>query len=310
MFTQCPDCRTTYSVSKKQLRGKKPQLFCGHCNKKFNAKTLLNHQATELLTEVKAEFIPKSESGPQSSPNPKSAFQRNPVKDAPNTTLGLLVRAVDEPEDHNELEQSVPDRLNPQKERKIRLVKLTSIVNKPVSYIETAKQEPAEVGTGRLPWEKEQQPLNTNWLLGLIVGVLLLFGQLAYFESDKLSQNPAYRPQLEKLCHWLSCNLADYQNLDEFEVLQGSFTQNADRTITFKAVINNQASFKQKLPNIKLTLLDYNEQLFAQRIFYPKEHLSAASNPDPIAPDATVSINLTIAAPKTPIGGYTFDLIY
>jgi Protein of unknown function (DUF3426) len=162
----------------------------------------------------------------------------------------------------------------------------------------------------RLPWEAEKKPANINWFVGFIIGFVFLIGQLAYFESGKLSQNTSYRPVLEKLCRWLGCHVADYQNLDEFAVLQGSFKPNGDNTITFKAVINNQAAFKQRLPNIKLTLLDYNEQVFAQRIFDPKDHISGVGTHLAIAPDATVAVSLTIAAPKTPIGGYNFDLIY
>jgi predicted Zn finger-like uncharacterized protein len=169
----------------------------------------------------------------------------------------------------------------------------------------------APPATERLPWEAEKKPVNGKWRLGFIMGSLLLLGQLIYFESGSLSQNPSYRPQMEKLCSWLACQLPDYENLAEFTVLQGSFTPHSDKTITFKAVINNQAPFKQRLPNIKLSLLDYNEQLLAQRIFAPKDYLTGkARTNSSIAPDESVEVNLIVAAPETGIGGYNFDLIY
>jgi predicted Zn finger-like uncharacterized protein len=163
----------------------------------------------------------------------------------------------------------------------------------------------------RVPWEIKKTPVNVLWFVGVVIGSLLLLGQIIFFESGKLSQNSSYRPRLEKLCHWLGCQLQDYQNLNEFVVLKGSFTPGADNTMVFKAVINNQAAFKQRLPNIKLTLLDYNEQIFAQRIFVPKEYLPNTAHPNySIAPDETVAASLTIAVPKTSVGGYNFDLIY
>jgi hypothetical protein len=163
----------------------------------------------------------------------------------------------------------------------------------------------------RLPWEAEKTPVNVNWRLGFIMASLLLVGQIIYFESGSLSQDTSYRPQLEKLCRWLGCQLPDYENLAEFTVLQSSFTPNSDNTIVFKAVINNQAPFKQRLPNIKLTLLDYDEQIFAQRIFAPKDYLTGKGHTNfSIAPDETVEARLVIAAPETGIGGYNFDLIY
>jgi len=267
MFTQCPDCRKAYPVTKKLLRSKKPQIFCTDCKKKFNATTLLNEQSTTLLTEAKAEYIPKPELNPKPSPKKKAA--------------------------------PTPHSLD-----KRGLFRKASLITAPNDA------KPSTLAPERLPWEIETKPMNINWFAGFVIGSLFLFGQFIYFEGSKLSQNVTFRPYLEIVCKGLGCQIADYQNLDEFEVLQGSYTPNSDNTVTFKAVINNQAPFKQRMPNIKLTLLDYNEQLLAQRIFDPKDHIPGAGKHASIAPDATVSISLTIAAPKAPIGGYTLDLVY
>jgi predicted Zn finger-like uncharacterized protein len=298
MFTQCPDCRKTFPITKKQLRGKKALIFCGDCKKKFNALTLLDEKSTALVTEAKAEYVPKSDFNQTPSPKKKPEIKQHSMTETLGKLPPLLVRqsspvAFDQP-------QKNPSEGNIQG------------ISRIVSKISFTNSSPAisEPAPERLPWEVERKPANIKWFLGVIVGSIFLLGQLLYFESGKLSQNVSYRPVLEKLCRWLGCHLADYQNLDEFVVLQGSFTPNDDNTITFKAVINNQAAFKQRLPNIKLTLLDYNEQIFAQRIFDPKDHISGAGMHLAIAPDATVAVSLTIAAPKTPVGGYNFDLIY
>jgi Protein of unknown function (DUF3426) len=191
------------------------------------------------------------------------------------------------------------------------LISAIGLLKKTISNAAAKNTSESDPDAGRLPWEIEKKAINVNWFIGAIIGLVLLFGQFIYFEGGKLSQNIAYRPALEKLCQWLSCQLADYENLAEFAVLQGSFTPNADNTISFKAVIANQAGFKQKLPNIKLILRDYNEQLIAQRIFSPKDYLvNTKRTNNSIAADETVEVGLTIAAPKTPIGGYNFDLIY
>ncbi|ESS70998.1 hypothetical protein MGMO_116c00280 [Methyloglobulus morosus KoM1] len=267
MFTQCPECRRTYPVSTKQLRGKKAQVFCSVCNKKFKPTTLLDKKPTPLLTEAKTEYIPKPETNPKPSPRKK----------AESTSFSLDMSGL---------------------LRKFGLNTATNDTTPPAPTPE------------RLPWEVETKSTDINWFAGFVIGTLLLLGQFIYFEGSKLSQNVTFRPYLEKLCKGIGCQIADYQNLDEFEVLQGSFIPNSDNTITFKAVINNRAPFKQRLPNIKLTLFDYNEQRLAQRIFNPKDHIPGAGKHLSIAPDATVSISLSIAAPKTPIGGYTIDLVY
>jgi Protein of unknown function (DUF3426) len=267
MFTQCPDCRKTYPVTKKHKRGKKTLIFCGDCKKKFDASVLLNEKSTALVTEAKAEYIPKPEFNQKPSLKKKS---RNYLY---LTNIGGFLR---------------------------KNISKTAAIN-PVGSAPVPE---------RLPWEVEKKPVNVLWVVGFIMGSLLLLGQVIYFESAKLSQNSSYRPQLEKLCRWLGCQLPDYQNLNEFAVLQGSFTPSGDNTMVFKAVINNQAVFRQRLPNIKLTLLDYNEQIFAQRVFAPKDYSFGANTYFSIPPDENVTASLTIAAPKTPIGGYNFDLIY
>lgn len=298
MFTQCPDCRKTFPITKKQLRGKKAQIFCGDCKKKFNALALLDEKSTVLVTEAKAEYIPKADFNQTPRPKRKSEIKQHSITETLSKLPPLLVRQS--PSETFDQAHKNPVEGN--------LQGISSIFSK--SSFTNSSPAISEPTPERLPWEAEKKPANIQWFMGVIVGSIFLLGQLLYFESSKLSQNVSYRPALEKLCRWLGCHLADYQNLDEFAVLQGSFAANSDNTITFKAVINNQAVFKQRLPNIKLTLLDYNEQIFAQRIFDPKNHIPGAGKHLAIAPDATVAVSLTIAAPKTPIGGYNFELNY
>jgi Protein of unknown function (DUF3426) len=281
MFTQCPDCRKTYPVTKKQTRAKKAQIFCTDCKKKFIVSAVLDkkpaepitpiklaEKPSELVTEAKAEYIPKPE--PKSRPRPQ---KKSAPPSLPINISGFL-----------------------------RKTNSDSVIANSVEVGSTPE---------RLPWEVEKKALSVNWLTGIIVGLVLLIGQIIYFEQSKWSQNPSYRPSLEKLCQRFGCQLADYQNLAEFAVLQSSFVPNADNTLVFKAAVTNQAPFKQRLPNIKLTLLDFSEQRFAVRIFSPKDYIANKNRTTiSIAPDETVEANLTIAAPKTPIGGYNFDLIY
>ncbi len=268
MFTQCPDCRKTYPVSKKQLRAKKPQVFCGDCKKKFNAKTLLNEHSIALVTEAKAEYIPKPEVKQKSSPKKNSDNHKYSID-----ITGLLKKSSEE---------------------------------EPASTLVASQSVPEP-----LPWETEKTAVTANWSIGFIVGLMLLVGQIINFESCKWSQNPSYRPYLEQLCHWLGCRLKNYENLAEFAVLRSSFIPKTDNTIVFKVVMNNQAAFSQQLPNIKLALLDYNEQIFSQRIFAPREYLFHSERKTAaIAPDETVEVSLIMVPPKTPIGGYHFDFTY
>ena len=267
MFTQCPDCRMTYPVSKKQLRSKKAQIYCSGCNKKFKPLTLLDEKPVALLVEASTQYIPKSES--LQKPKPITAPENQPY-----------------------------------------LANISNFLKKNDSNPATSQPVATEPAPERLPWEAEKKPFNINWLVASLIGFVFLLSQIIFLANGELQQNATYRPHLEKLCHWLGCKLADYENLAEFTVLQSSFTPISNGMMTFKAVINNQSAFKQPLPNIKLSLLDYDEQIFAQRIFTPKEYLSGKHPINSIPPDETITASLTMTAPKTNIGGYHFDLIY
>jgi len=183
---------------------------------------------------------------------------------------------------------------------------LSDTANEPDKEIEAINETPI---TTALPWEKEYLPPGrAYWAFGALLAVLLLAVQIVYFEGAAFIQNPKFRPALEKLCQPLSCQLPVYKNLNEFTVMQGSFTPLPDGNYAFRVVISNQASFTQDYPHIQLILQDYTGRTFAQRIFRPQEYLSGNTVTAKILPDATIAISLKIAAPKTPVGGYNFEL--
>ena len=175
---------------------------------------------------------------------------------------------------------------------------------------ETAAVEVEKTTPRPLPWENVNLPDGSHWGIAVLVGALLFAAQIAYFEGHTISQNTRFRPWLEALCSKLGCQLPAYKNLDEFTVMHGSFAVLPDHNYAFKAVISNQASFKQPYPNIKLTLFDFNGTAFAHRIFQPQYYLPAYAVATAIDADASTEINLNIAKPATPVGGYTFELVY
>lgn len=162
-----------------------------------------------------------------------------------------------------------------------------------------------------LPWNREISPHPVCWRAGLIAALLLLAGQIVFFEGAGFSRNPTLRPSLERLCRQLNCQLPAYKNLDEFGVLQGSLSVLPDRSQLFRTIIRNQAMFAQPYPNLELNMLDYAGNSFSRRIFRPQDYLSEAPIAKSALPTgATVEISLNIAALKTKVGGYTFELIY
>lgn len=161
-----------------------------------------------------------------------------------------------------------------------------------------------------LPWEKPAPRGKTYWRTGVLLSLLLLIGQAAYFEAYTLSQKPKLRPVLEKLCRTLACRLPAYKNLDELTVLHGSLNPLPDQQYEFRAIVTNQAVVTQAYPNINLILLDYTGKPFTRRIFQPRDYLPEQPATTAMPKGASVDINLKIAATQTRIGGYTFELTY
>ncbi len=145
------------------------------------------------------------------------------------------------------------------------------------------------------------------WGLGTILLCLTLIYQVYFFESYNLSQNTMLRPWLQKMCTLSTwCQLADYQNLDEISILEGSF-EPINNHYQFKTIFINQSLFAQKRPSIKLTLLDFTGTPVAKRVFYPADYSKQPKTL--LEPNYVDKIILSIAAPSSKIGGYRFELI-
>lgn len=172
---------------------------------------------------------------------------------------------------------------------------------------ETPTDAVASIDKEAMPWTQ-----NTNtrhslfWSLTSLAGIVLLCGQIVYFEGPPALQNERLRPWFIEACSYLACKLPSYRNLDDFSVLDSALTLTADKNYFFRVVINNQAEFPQIHPGIKLTLLKLSGEPFAQRAFASGD---LTYRTDHIAPHETFEIGLAIAAPRIPVGGYTFELI-
>ncbi len=137
--------------------------------------------------------------------------------------------------------------------------------------------------------------------------LLLLFAQLYYFQGSQLVQKPGIRPWIETLCQPLSCRLPVYENLQQLTI-RGVLQPTADNVLQLQAVLANQAPFPQAYPDIKLTLMEFNGRVFAERVFHPADYLSESAA-RLLDSEGSIDITLDIAKPVLPIGGYTLELL-
>lgn len=159
-----------------------------------------------------------------------------------------------------------------------------------------------------IPWEKSKRPESPLlWGLGCAACLLLLFAQLYYFQGSQLVQKPGIRPWIETLCQPLSCRLPVYKNLQQLTI-RGVLQHTADNVLQLQAVLANQAPFPQAYPDIKLTLMEFNGRVFAERVFHPADYLSESAA-RLLDSEGSIDITLDIAKPVLPIGGYTLELL-
>lgn len=147
-----------------------------------------------------------------------------------------------------------------------------------------------------------------GWRLAIIFCSSLLLIQVYFFEHTRLAQKPTTRLWLQKICQHWNCPLPTYKNRDDFAVMYGNFQQIKNQHYIFQAVISNQGKFEQHYPHIKLNLLSFSGESFAQRIFTPTDYLVDVQT-KLIAPSKTVEISMKIAIPEQKVEGYIFELI-
>lgn len=150
-------------------------------------------------------------------------------------------------------------------------------------------------------------PKKNYLILWSIFLFFILMLQVYFFESYNMTQNPTLRPWLKKGCTVIpGCKFPHYKKLNELTILDGHFEPANDYYI-FKTTIINQSPFSQKLPSIRLILIDFTGGPFAERTFLPTEY-----SKEPLIllkPETSKKIKLTIAAPANKVGGYHFELI-
>lgn len=157
-----------------------------------------------------------------------------------------------------------------------------------------------------LPWLKHRQPANPGlWRFGNVVMLLLLIAQGVYFEGNRLLGMPQFRDLASELCRSLHCTVPSYHNLDDWSISHSDLQPYIQGQFVFSAAISNQADVAQAFPNLKLTLLGFNGQPVAERVFLPGQYSYEAE----LAGQETRKIQLWLAQPAAAVGGFNVSVL-
>jgi len=121
------------------------------------------------------------------------------------------------------------------------------------------------------------KPSTLKWsVLGLLL-CALFFAQASFFMSDKLAQGyPILRPWLEQFCAASGCQLSLQRAPEKISIVSRDVRSHpaVPRALLINLTLQNNASFTQPYPQLKLNFFDINHTLLAARAFQPDEYLS------------------------------------
>ncbi|ARU55063.1 zinc-ribbon protein [Oleiphilus messinensis] len=133
------------------------------------------------------------------------------------------------------------------------------------------------------------------WLCIIAALTIGLITQLAWMHFDKLVQYPKLRPIYALACKYANCQLPELVDLSQIKsqnlIVRSHPT--VKKALIIDAVIVNQATFEQPFPKIGLHFSDINNNIVAERIFFPKEYLTGDAEGMTIMPSG-VPVHLAI----------------
>ncbi|MBV8645877.1 DUF3426 domain-containing protein [Paludibacterium sp.] len=126
-----------------------------------------------------------------------------------------------------------------------------------------------------------QRPLTTVLvLLGSLIGLLLLAGQLIYVNRTQIAaQAPDTRPAFERLCKKFGCTVP-YPTDQEYirtEWSELSFVPEHTNLVQLSATLKNHAAYPQAFPMLEVTLKDADNQVLIRKVFTPQDYLKPES---------------------------------
>lgn len=159
--------------------------------------------------------------------------------------------------------------------------------------------------------EKKRGKLGLLWMLIILVLLLALGAQLAYYMRDKLAaSHPSLRPQLAQACAVLGCSLGLPRDIRQVRVLGSNLQTEEDGTLNLEVTLANHAAYPMAWPVLELTLTDVEDQPLARRMFAPSEYLPSNMETKGIQARSEVPFHLQLQSKGIKAAGYRIRTFY
>lgn len=174
--------------------------------------------------------------------------------------------------------------------------------------IAAIEPEPLEVDWDPHPnWKKR-----LLWPLLALIALLVLLGQVAWLEFNRLNTVEPYRSFYAVACQYLECTLpalVDRSKIDTSQLVVRSHPQ-VDDALKVDVILKNNAEFEQSFPTLLLTFSDLRNEPVASRRLAPDEYLGgelAGRTTMPIK--QPIHIGLEIADPGEQAVSYSIAIV-
>lgn len=156
----------------------------------------------------------------------------------------------------------------------------------------------------------EPRPIGRRviWGLGAVALLVLLAGQVLWFNRNALSQDPELRGYFEQACRLLPCELPPYSDINALHTTNLVVRSNpgVSNALVVDAIIRNDAPWPQRFPRLVMKFSDIHNRMIAARTFSPDEYLGGELTGLKFIPARTeVRISLEIVDPGPDATNYS-----
>ncbi len=319
MFTVCPKCDLTLSITARDLRAAQGHVRCGRCHNVFNALDSLTDEHPQAPLRTVAAGRPDAAPGViQAAPPPEPHAELPGVPESPappaehSVTLAAAELSTDfEPEDAVEAEpHPVPPA--PEPEAVIEPREAASGLE-PGRSGEPPDLElpdsPDETSEDRFALEPDQPGTSPGWTAGAVALGLLFALQIVNHYRHALATIPSIAGPLRAVYGVLGMDLTPQWDVRAYDARQLGATVSGTnpREITVRASIANLAHWAQPLPLLRVTLQDRFGRAIAARDVAPRNYLRSVPAPSLLPPGGRVDASVAVLSPGSRAVGFEID---
>ena len=319
MFTVCPKCDLTLSITARDLRAAQGHVRCGRCHNVFNALDSITDEHPQAPPQTVAAGEPDAAPGViQAAPPPESRAELPGVSESPaplaehSTTPAAQEWSTDfEPGDALEAEPH-PVAPDPEPETALESLKADSALEPGRSgepHDLEPRDSPEEASEDKFALEPEHPGASIGWAAGAVALGLLLALQIVNHYRDALATLPSVAGPLRRVYGVLGMDLTPQWDVRAYDARQLGATVSGTnpREITVRASIANLAHWAQPLPLLRVTLQDRFGRAIAARDVAPRNYLPSVPAPSLLPPGGRVDARVAFLSPGPRVVGFEID---